>query len=68
MIAPARRVALDALTRVGTGLDLADALARSRDALTDDRDRALAAAILIGTLRWRARADPIRVVNCHCAM
>ncbi len=57
MIAPARRVALDALTRVGTGLDLADALARSRDALADDRDRALAAAILIGTLRWQARLD-----------
>ena len=57
MIAPARRVALDALARVGAGQDLADLLAHTRELLPDERDRALAAAILIGTLRWRARLD-----------
>jgi len=57
MIAPARRVALDALASVSAGTDLPDALARTRDQLSDDRDRALAAVIVIGTLRWRARLD-----------
>ena len=57
MIAPARRVALDALSEVSAGTDLPDALARTRDQLSDDRDRALAAAIVIGTVRWRARID-----------
>ena len=57
MIAPARRVALDAVSSVSAGTDLPDALARTRDQLTDERDRALAAAIVIGTVRWRARID-----------
>ncbi len=57
MIAPARRVALDALSSVSAGTDLPDVLARTRDQLPDERDRALAAAIVIGTLRWRARLD-----------
>jgi 16S rRNA (cytosine967-C5)-methyltransferase len=57
MIAPARRVALEALASVAAGHELPDALARSRDRLPDERDRALAAAIVIGTLRWRARLD-----------
>jgi 16S rRNA (cytosine967-C5)-methyltransferase len=57
MIAPARWAAFEALTAVAAGADLAEALARTRDRLVDDRDRALAAAIVIGTLRWRARLD-----------
>jgi len=57
MIAPARRVALDALSAASAGTDLPDVLARTRDQLADERDRALAAAIVIGTLRWRARID-----------
>jgi 16S rRNA (cytosine967-C5)-methyltransferase len=57
MIAPARWAAFEALTAVAAGADLAEALARTRDRLGDDRDRALAAAIVIGTLRWRARLD-----------
>ena len=55
MIAPARRAALDALSAAAAGTDLPDVLARTRDQLADERDRALAAAIVIGTLRWRAR-------------
>lgn len=57
MIAPARWAAFEALTAVAAGADLADTLARTRDRLADDRDRSLAAAIVIGTLRWRARLD-----------
>ncbi len=57
MIAPARRVALDALSGASAGADLPDVLARTRDQLADERDRALAAAIVIGTLRWRRRLD-----------
>jgi 16S rRNA (cytosine967-C5)-methyltransferase len=57
MIAPARWAAFEALTAVAAGADLAETLARTRDRLADDRDRALAAAIVIGTLRWRARLD-----------
>ncbi len=57
MIAPARRAALQALTAVERGAELPAALARSRDELADDRDRALAAAIITGALRWRAWLD-----------
>ena len=57
MISPARRVALDALSSASAGADLPDVLARTRDQLPDERDRALAAAIVIGTLRWRRRLD-----------
>lgn len=39
------------------GLDLPAALARSRDALGDSRDRALAGEIVLGTLRWRGALD-----------
>lgn len=59
MIAPARWVAFEALTTITGGTDLAEALARTRDRLDDDRDRALAAAIVIGTIRWRARLDHV---------
>jgi 16S rRNA (cytosine967-C5)-methyltransferase len=57
MIAPARWAAFEALTAIAGGADLPDTLARTRERLGDDRDRALAAAIVIGTLRWRARLD-----------
>ena len=55
---PARRVAYDALRAVATRTrDLGEALADSRERLSDDRDRALTAAIVVGTLRWRNRLD-----------
>lgn len=57
MIAPARWAAFEALTAIAGGADMADTLARTREGLRDDRDRALAAAIVIGTLRWQARLD-----------
>jgi 16S rRNA (cytosine967-C5)-methyltransferase len=57
MIGPARWAAFEALTAIAGGADLADTLARTRERLGDDRDRGLAAAILIGTLRWQARLD-----------
>jgi 16S rRNA (cytosine967-C5)-methyltransferase len=58
MIAAARRSAYDALRSVTTRRrDLSDALADTRTRLSDDRDRALAAAILTGTLRWQNRLD-----------
>jgi 16S rRNA (cytosine967-C5)-methyltransferase len=59
MIAPAREAALQALDLVERGATLADALARSRDRLTDSRDRALATEIATGTLRWLARLDAV---------
>lgn len=59
MIAPARRVALAALAAIERGADLPAALARTREDLTDERDRALAATIVTGTLRWRARLDAL---------
>lgn len=59
MIAPARRVALAALAAIEKGVDLPTALARTRDDLADERDRALAATIVTGTLRWRARLDAL---------
>jgi 16S rRNA (cytosine967-C5)-methyltransferase len=58
MIALARRAAYDALRAVTIrARDLGDALADSRARLSDDRDRALAAAIVVGTLRWQNRID-----------
>lgn len=57
MIALARRAAFDALAAIDRGTELPAALARTRAALADERDRALAAAIVTGTLRWRARLD-----------
>ena len=60
MIAPARIAAYDALLAVETGrADLPHALARSRDSLPDERDRALAGEIATGTLRWQAAFDHI---------
>lgn len=58
MIASARRTALRILRRVGEGnADLASALESGRNDLPDERDRALAAEIVIGTLRWRGALD-----------
>ena len=58
MTAPARVAALDALRAIGAGrIDLPTALAASRARLPDERDRALAADIVTGTLRWQRSLD-----------
>lgn len=58
MIAPARRAAYEVLRAVSAGrTTLPDALERARPHLPDARDRALAAEIVTGTLRWRGRLD-----------
>jgi len=55
---PARAVAYRVLRAVNAGrADLPSALERSRADLADERDRGLAAEIVIGTLRWRAALD-----------
>jgi 16S rRNA (cytosine967-C5)-methyltransferase len=63
MIAPARIAAYDILRAVNAGTtDLPHALARARDRLEDERDRALAAEIATGTLRWQAAFDHVVTV------
>jgi 16S rRNA (cytosine967-C5)-methyltransferase len=58
MTAPARVAAFHALRAVENGsADLPSALSRSRQRLTDDRDRALTADVVTGTLRWRRSLD-----------
>jgi 16S rRNA (cytosine967-C5)-methyltransferase len=58
MISPARTAAFHALSAIASGrADLPAALARSRARLEDERDRALAASIVNGTLRWQRRFD-----------
>jgi 16S rRNA (cytosine967-C5)-methyltransferase len=58
MIAPARLAAYGILRAVVDGRrDLPAALALERDALADERDRALAGEIAVGTLRWQAKLD-----------
>jgi 16S rRNA (cytosine967-C5)-methyltransferase len=58
MTAPARTAAYHALRAVSTGrFDLPSALTHSRRALDDERDRALAAEIVTGTLRWQRQLD-----------
>ena len=58
MTAPARRAALQALVAIDADrADLPSALAASRSSLTDDRDRALTATIVTGTLRWQRTLD-----------
>ena len=58
MTAPARTAAYHALRAIAAGrADLPTALARSRQHLADDRDRALAAEIVAGTLRWQRSVD-----------
>ena len=60
MIAPAREAAYEALRAVSAGnADLPHALARARARLPDERDRALTAEIVTGTLRWQAAFDHI---------
>jgi 16S rRNA (cytosine967-C5)-methyltransferase len=58
MTAPARTAAYQALRAVLTERqDLPTALAHSRRALDDDRDRALTAEIVTGTMRWLRSLD-----------
>lgn len=58
--APARREAYAILRAVSSGrADLPAAVARARDRLPDPRDRALAAEIAAGTLRWRGALDAV---------
>ena len=58
MIAPARSAAFHGLRGVAARrVDLPAALVQARTHLTDDRDRALAADIVTGTLRWQRSLD-----------
>ena len=60
MIARARTAAYEVLRAVGSGkTDLASALARERARLEDERDRALAGEIAVGTLRWQGAFDHV---------
>jgi 16S rRNA (cytosine967-C5)-methyltransferase len=61
-VAAARGAAYQALHAVLAGrADLPDALARSRERLPDERDRALAAEITAGTIRWLSALDAVIV-------
>ena len=58
MIAPARTAAFQALRAIAAQqADLPSALARGRDHLQDERDRALALEIVTGTVRWQRSLD-----------
>lgn len=58
MIAPARRAAVDALAQIDAGdVDLGAAVARVRNTLQDERDRALLLELVAGTLRMRGAID-----------
>ena len=58
MTAPARTAAYHALRAIADErADLPSALAHSRQHLSDERDRALAAEIVTGTLRWQRSLD-----------
>jgi len=58
MTAPARRAAFQALVAIAADrADLPAALAASRSSLADERDRALTATIVTGTLRWQRTLD-----------
>ena len=58
MTAPARTAAFHATRAIATDhVDLPAALAHSRTTLSDERDRALAAAIVTGALRWQRALD-----------
>ena len=56
---PARSAAYRVLRAVLGGDDLPHALARIRDTLADDRDRALVTEISTGTLRWLGALDRV---------
>ena len=58
MIAPARIAAIDALRAIDEQpLDLGEAIARARQPLRDERDRALLLELVSGTLRMRGAID-----------
>ena len=58
MISPARVAAYEILRAISSGnADLPTAIAFTRQGLTDERDRALAAEIASGVQRWRAALD-----------
>ena len=58
MTAPARIAAYQALRAIADErADLPSALAHSRERLSDERDRALAAEIVTGSLRWQRSLD-----------
>ena len=58
MIAPARIAAVEALGAIDEQpLDLGEAIARARQPLRDERDRALLLEIVTGTLRMRGAID-----------
>jgi 16S rRNA (cytosine967-C5)-methyltransferase len=60
MIAPARAAAFTALSDVNARLrDLPAAIAWMRTTLGDERDRALAAELVTGTLRWQRQLDAL---------
>jgi 16S rRNA (cytosine967-C5)-methyltransferase len=60
MISPARLAAYRSLRAVADPhADLATIIEQHRRRLADDRDRALAAEITLGTLRWRAALDHV---------
>jgi len=60
MPSPARLAAYRALMAVDLGrADLPTALADTREALADSRDRTLTAEIVTGTLRWQAQLDAL---------
>ena len=62
MIAPARSAAFEVLSAVSAGrADLPTAIAYTRASLKDERDRALAAEIATGVMRWRAALDHLIV-------
>jgi 16S rRNA (cytosine967-C5)-methyltransferase len=57
-ISPARIAAFKGLSAIAReAADLPSALAHSRERLRDERDRALTAAIVTGTLRWQRTLD-----------
>ncbi|MSO56149.1 MAG: 16S rRNA (cytosine(967)-C(5))-methyltransferase RsmB [Acidobacteria bacterium] len=58
MISPARVAAFTALCEINAERqDLPAAIARVRPTLQDERDRALTADLVTGTLRWQGRLD-----------
>jgi 16S rRNA (cytosine967-C5)-methyltransferase len=77
VIAPARTAAYHALRAVlGEKRDLPAALVETRRALEDERDRALAAEIVVGTMRWLRSLDfliehfakrPVRKIDAEVA-
>jgi len=60
MISPARQAAYRSLRAVADPYtDLAATMESQRGSLADERDRALAAEVVLGTLRWRAALDHV---------